>query len=117
MWSTAPCGMRRERSTFSATPRTAPSTIFRRCSGFPNFARVAKTINDEFEDLVQKSKTTSDSEDRIDYLKAANKKILEDAAVVPMFHAEQIAGYASNVKGFDLDGGGIFDIKNMDIIG
>ena len=92
----------------------------------PNFCRTwsngvqndrVRYNNDEFEDLVQKSKTTSESVDRINYLKAANKKILEDAVVVPMYHAELIAGYASNVKGFDLDGGAQFDIKDIDIIG
>ena len=83
----------------------------------PNFTRAGsnriKYANDEFEALVLQSKNTINLDDRIKALEAANKMILEDAVVVPLYNTYMIYGANKRLANVELDPGGLFYVNQM----
>ena len=85
----------------------------------PNFtsagANRIKYANPEFEALVKQSKTTIDLDTRIQALEAANKMILEDAAVVPLYNTYLIFAANKRLTNVELDPGALFYVNQMSV--
>jgi len=83
----------------------------------PNFSKTGvnrvRYNNTEFEALVQSSKTTLDKTKRTEFLEAANKMILNDAIVVPLYNSFLIYAASKKVQSVEMDPGGIFYISDF----
>ncbi|TFG81879.1 MAG: glutathione ABC transporter substrate-binding protein [Erysipelotrichales bacterium] len=83
----------------------------------PNFSTTGtnriRYVNADFDALVQQSKKTLDKAARITALEAANKMILEDVAVVPLYNSFLIYAASKKVLHVEMDPGGIFYVNDF----
>lgn len=85
---------------------------------YPNFhsdnvgsSNRAQYSNPEFDKLVDASRTTTDQEERLDILDQANQLMLQDNAVVVMYHDVVTAALSSDLQGLILDPTGKWDVS------
>lgn len=78
-------------------------------------SRRAKINNDEFDQLVLESKTTSNREVRLEKLDAANKLLMEEVYVVPVYNSDNLYCYNSAYDNVKRDVGGTFYVKDFTI--
>lgn len=78
--------------------------------GNSNFARYN---NAEFDKLVTESRTTVDQEERGNLLNQANQLMIEENAVVVMYHGVVTAATNKSVKGLQLDPNGQWSLYNV----
>ena len=87
----------------------------------PNFSSVAgsqrvRYNNTDFDALVDASKKTLDSAERISALDAASKMIEEDAVVSPLYNTFQIFTFNAGYENVNLDPGGLLYITDITIV-
>ncbi|OLS39281.1 glutathione ABC transporter substrate-binding protein [Bacillus sp. MRMR6] len=87
---------------------------------YPNFhsanvgsSNRAQYNNPEFDKLVEASRTTTDQEKRLTILDQANHLMLEDNAVVIMYHDVVTAALSSNLQGLIVDPTGKWDVSEV----
>jgi peptide/nickel transport system substrate-binding protein len=87
---------------------------------YPNFhsdnvgtSNRAQYSNPEFDKLVVQSRTTIDQEERKAILDKANKVMIEDNAVVVMYHGLVTAAMDKAYSGLELDPNGKWTLKNV----
>lgn len=87
---------------------------------YPNFhsdnvgsSNRAQYSNPEFDQLVEASRTTTDQDKRLDILDQANKLMLEEDAVVIMYHDVVTAALSNNLEGLILDPTGQWDVSKV----
>ncbi|HWL12206.1 MAG TPA: glutathione ABC transporter substrate-binding protein [Ureibacillus sp.] len=85
---------------------------------YPNFhsdnvgsSNRAQYNNPEFDKLVDASRTTTDQEERLEILDQANQLMLQDNAVVVMYHDVVTAALSSDLQGLILDPTGKWDVS------
>lgn len=87
---------------------------------YPNFhsdnvgsSNRAQYSNPAFDELVVQSRTTTDQAKRLDLLDQANKMMIEENAVVVMYHGIVTAALDKAYKGLELDPNGKWYLKNV----
>lgn len=87
---------------------------------YPNFhsdnvgaSNRAQYSNPAFDDLVMQSRTTVDQEERAKLLNQANKLMLDENAVVVMYHGVVTSALDNKYTGLDLDSTGKWSLKNV----
>lgn len=87
---------------------------------YPNFhsdnvgsSNRAQYSNAAFDDLVMQSRTTVDQEERAKLLDQANKLMLEENAVVVMYHGVVTSALDNTYTGLNLDSTGKWTLKNV----
>ncbi|KAB2332682.1 glutathione ABC transporter substrate-binding protein [Bacillus mesophilum] len=87
---------------------------------YPNFhsdnigsSNRAQYNNPEFDQLVEASRTTTDQDERLDILNQANELMLQDDAVVIMYHDVVTAALSDNLEGLILDPTGQWDVSKV----
>ncbi|MFX3672890.1 MAG: ABC transporter substrate-binding protein [Paenisporosarcina sp.] len=87
---------------------------------YPNFhsenignSNFGQYNNPEFDKLVDSSRTTVDQDQRKEYLNQANQLMLEDNAVVVMYHGVVTSATNKSVKGLELDPNGQWSLYNV----
>ncbi|ANU27328.1 glutathione ABC transporter substrate-binding protein [Planococcus versutus] len=87
---------------------------------YPNFhsdnvgaSNRAQYSNPEFDKLVEASRTTVDQEERKKYLEEANQLMLDEDAVVVMYHGVVTAATDQSIKGLQLDPNGQWFLQNV----
>ena len=87
---------------------------------YPNFhsdnvgaSNRAQYSNPEFDELVMQSRTTVDQEERAKLLNQANQLMLDDNAVVVMYHGVVTSALENKYTGLDLDSTGKWSLKNV----
>lgn len=87
---------------------------------YPNFhsdniggANFAQYSNEEVDKAISASRTSVDQEERQQYLDEANKLMLEDDAVVVMYHGVVTSATDKSVKGLQLDPTGQWSLYNV----
>ena len=87
---------------------------------YPNFhsdnvgnSNRAQYSNPAFDELVMKSRTTVDQNERKQYLIDANNVLLKDDAVVVMYHGVVTSALSTDYKGLELDPNGKWTLKNV----
>ncbi|WP_277673729.1 glutathione ABC transporter substrate-binding protein [Piscibacillus halophilus] len=78
--------------------------------GSSNRARYA---NDEFDQLVEASRDTTDQEARKEFLVEANQLAVEDAIWIPMHHGVIAAAVHESVKGLELESTGRWELYQV----
>ncbi|MER2237263.1 MAG: glutathione ABC transporter substrate-binding protein, partial [Psychrobacillus sp.] len=69
--------------------------------------------NPAFDDLVMQSRTTVDQEERAKLLNQANKLMLDENAVVVMYHGVVTSALDNKYTGLELDSTGKWSLKNV----
>lgn len=70
--------------------------------------------NPEFDKYVMDSKATLDNNERLEALDMCNKTIIEDNAVFPIMHTNNVYAYAADLGDVPMDPGGNFYIKSIE---
>lgn len=78
-------------------------------------SRRAKINSEAFDQLVLESKTTTDTAVRIEKLDAANRMLLDEAYVVPVYNAVNLLCYNSAYDNVTRDVGGTFYVNDFTI--
>ncbi|PKR77178.1 glutathione ABC transporter substrate-binding protein [Halalkalibacillus sediminis] len=66
--------------------------------------------NEEVDELVEASRTTTDQNERAEYLQQANEIVVEDVAWAPMHHGVVAAGVHESIEGFEMDPTGRWEL-------
>ncbi|MDQ0271795.1 ABC transporter substrate-binding protein [Cytobacillus purgationiresistens] len=87
---------------------------------YPNFhsdnvgsSNRAQYSNPEFDKLVEESRTTTDQEKRLEILDQANKLMMDDNAVVVMYHDVVTAALESSYEGLILEPTGKWNVSKV----
>lgn len=87
---------------------------------YPNFhsdnvgaSNRAQYSNPEFDQLVEQSRTTTDQEKRLEILDQANRLMLEDHAIVNMYHDVVTAAMENSYKGLILEPTGKWNLSEV----
>ncbi|MEK6267211.1 MAG: glutathione ABC transporter substrate-binding protein [Planococcus sp. (in: firmicutes)] len=87
---------------------------------YPNFhsdnvgaSNRAQYSNPEFDKLVEASRTTVDQDERKQFLDEANQLMLDEDAVVVMYHGVVTAATDASIKGLELDPNGQWFLQNV----
>ncbi len=75
----------------------------------------SRIMSDEFDQLVKESKTTSDRAVRLAKLEAANKYLLDMAAVVPVYNGQNLFAFNNAYEGVTRDVSGTFYLNDITI--
>lgn len=75
----------------------------------------SRIMSDEFDQLVKESKTTSDRAVRLAKLEAANKYLLDMAAVVPVYNSQNLFAFNNAYEGVTRDVSGTFYLNDITI--
>lgn len=71
--------------------------------------------NPVIDELLDNARRASDTDERLALYKEATDIVTEEAPMVFLLHNEYLLGIAENVTGFDIDSGGIYNLKNVKI--
>jgi len=71
--------------------------------------------NQEIADLITKSRTTVDQDERKVILQEVNEKLVQDVAWVPMYHGVASIAHRKNVKGLDILANGQFFLNGVTV--
>lgn len=71
--------------------------------------------NPAIDELLDNARRASDPEERLAIYKEATDILSEEAPMAFLLHNEYLLGVSDNTTGFDIDSGGIYNLKNVKI--